>query len=63
MLPPREDLHFLLFDWLHAENLVEQPAFAHVDRDSAEAMARRAGDRLRMQRNQIAIRQFSVMAK
>lgn len=38
MLPPREDLHFLLFDWLHAENLVEQPAFAHVDRDSAEAM-------------------------
>ncbi len=38
MLPPREDLHFLLFDWLHAENLVEQQAFAHVDRDSTEAM-------------------------
>jgi len=38
MLPPREDLHFLLFDWLHAENLVEQQAFAHLDRDSAEAM-------------------------
>lgn len=38
MLPPREDLHFLLFDWLHAENLVQQQVFAHLDRDSTEAM-------------------------
>ncbi len=38
MLPLREDLHFLLFDWLHAENLIEQTAFAHIDRGSTEAM-------------------------
>jgi butyryl-CoA dehydrogenase len=38
MLPPRDDLHFMLFDWLHAETLAKQAAFAHVDRDSAEAM-------------------------
>jgi len=38
MLPPRDDLHFLLFDWLQAGTLAEQPAFAHVDRDSMDAM-------------------------
>jgi alkylation response protein AidB-like acyl-CoA dehydrogenase len=38
MLPPREDLHFLLFDWLQAGTLAEQAAFAHVDRDSMDAM-------------------------
>jgi butyryl-CoA dehydrogenase len=38
MLPPRDDLNFLLFDWLQAATLTEQPAFAHVDRDSMEAM-------------------------
>ncbi|HWR95678.1 MAG TPA: acyl-CoA dehydrogenase [Arenimonas sp.] len=38
MLPPRDDLHFLLFDWLHAETLAAQPAFSHVDRDSMDAM-------------------------
>ncbi|HWS39668.1 MAG TPA: acyl-CoA dehydrogenase [Arenimonas sp.] len=38
MLPPRDELHFLLFDWLHAEKLAMQPAFEHIDRESAEAM-------------------------
>jgi hypothetical protein len=38
MLPPRDDLHFLLFDWLQAGTLAEQPAFGHVDRDSMDAM-------------------------
>ena len=38
MLPPRDELHFLLFDWLHAEKLAIQPAFEHIDRESAEAM-------------------------
>jgi len=38
MLPPREDLHFLLFDWLHAETLALREEFAHADRESAEAM-------------------------
>jgi alkylation response protein AidB-like acyl-CoA dehydrogenase len=44
LLPPREDLHFLLFDWLHAENLAQQLAFAHIDRDSTEAMLDAAFD-------------------
>ena len=38
MLPPRDDLHFVLFDWLQAGTLAQQPAFAHVDRDSMDAM-------------------------
>lgn len=38
MLPTRDDLQFLLFDWLHAETLANTPAFAHCDRDSVEAM-------------------------
>ena len=38
MLPPRDDLHFLLFDWLNAGALAAQPDFNHLDRDSVEAM-------------------------
>ena len=38
MLPPRDDLHFLLFDWLHAESLAERPDSSHLDRDGIEAM-------------------------
>ena len=38
MLPPRDDLHFWLFDWLKAERLAALPAFAHVDRDTGVAM-------------------------
>lgn len=38
MLPPRDDLHFLLFDWLNAGSLAAQPDFSHLDRDSIEAM-------------------------
>jgi len=38
MLPTRDDLQFLLFDWLHAETLANTSAFAHCDRDSVEAM-------------------------
>ena len=38
MLPPRDDLHFLLFDWLRAENLFMRPQFAHVDIENATAI-------------------------
>lgn len=38
MLPPRDDLHFLLFDWLKAQTLSGHDAFAHMDRESIEAM-------------------------
>ena len=38
MLPPRDDLHFLLFDWLHAETLCRIPEFGHADADSMMAM-------------------------
>ncbi len=38
MLPPRDDLHFLLFDWLHAESLAERLDSGHLDRDGIEAM-------------------------
>ena len=38
MLPPRDDLHFLLFDWLQAEKLSAIPEFAHVDADTMQAM-------------------------
>jgi butyryl-CoA dehydrogenase len=38
MLPPRDDLHFLLFDWLQIEKLATHRAFDHIDRESAEAM-------------------------
>jgi alkylation response protein AidB-like acyl-CoA dehydrogenase len=38
MLPPRDDLHFLLFDWLRVETLFVQEKFEHVDIESTEAM-------------------------
>lgn len=38
MLPPRSDLQFLLFDWLKAESLSDQPDFNHLDRESIVAM-------------------------
>ena len=38
ILPPRDDLHFLLFDWLQVENIFKQSTFEHVDSDSVIAM-------------------------
>jgi butyryl-CoA dehydrogenase len=38
MLPTQDDLNFLLYDWLQTENLLRQATFAHLDRESAEAM-------------------------
>ena len=38
MLPPRDDLNFLLFDWLNAQNLTDIPQFAHADADTMQAM-------------------------
>jgi hypothetical protein len=38
MLPPRDDLHFWLYDWLNADTLAAMPAFAHVDRETGVAM-------------------------
>ena len=38
MLPPRDDLHFLLFDWLNAESLPARPDASRIDRDGIEAM-------------------------
>jgi butyryl-CoA dehydrogenase len=38
MLPPRHDLDFLLHDWLRMSELAAHPRFAHVDRDTADAM-------------------------
>ena len=38
MLPPRDDLHFWIYDWLKADTLAAMPAFAHVDRDTGVAM-------------------------
>ncbi|MCZ8061946.1 acyl-CoA dehydrogenase [Silanimonas sp.] len=38
MLPPRDDLHFWLYDWLQADTLAAMPAFAHVDRETGVAM-------------------------
>ena len=34
----REDLDFLLFDWLDALALAERPAYAHLDRDTVDSM-------------------------
>lgn len=38
MLPTRDDLQFLLFDWLKAEKLARQSKYAHCDRESVDAM-------------------------
>lgn len=38
ILPPREDLHFLLFDWLQAETIFKQNKFEHLDSESTMAM-------------------------
>ncbi|HET7842858.1 MAG TPA: acyl-CoA dehydrogenase [Xanthomonadales bacterium] len=34
----REDLDFLLFDWLDARALLARPAFAHLDADTVDSM-------------------------
>ena len=38
MTLPREDLEFLLFDWLDVGQLTARPAFAHLDRADMDAM-------------------------
>ena len=38
MLPTRDDLQFILFDWLKADNLALQENYAHCDRESIDAM-------------------------
>ena len=47
MLPPRDDLNFLLFDWLNAQNLTDIPQFAHADADTMQAMLDVTNERVR----------------
>lgn len=44
MLPTRDDLNFLLTDWLQIETLFSQSSFEHLDRESADAMIEAALD-------------------
>lgn len=44
MLPTQDDLNFLLYDWLQLENIYAHTNFAHLDRESADAMIEAALD-------------------
>jgi butyryl-CoA dehydrogenase len=51
---PRVDLDFLLHDWLRLETLVTRPRFAHLDRESLDAMLDAA--------QELALKQFATHA-